>query len=160
MRRLSRGPCGRRPGGDQSEPDGGDGPGARPQPARVAAGRIINYESTIGPIVANKCVSCHQPTIVGTDTTAAAGNLDLTAVPDTTMEDRIFPRGYINLSGESMSMQNQEVTPAFPRRSRLIDYVLGLGSRAGMGSHPTAPALTERERADFNLWVLLGAQYK
>jgi Hydrazine synthase alpha subunit middle domain/WD40-like Beta Propeller Repeat len=122
--------------------------------------RIINYESTIAPIVANKCVSCHQPTFVGPDTIPAAGNLDLTAVPDTTEMDRIFPRGYVNLSGESMNMQNQVVNPAFPRRSLLIDYVLGVGSRAGMGSHPAAPALTDRERADFNYWVLLGAQYK
>src|SRR5205814_1554728 len=82
-----------------------------------------------GPIVAAKCISCHQPTIVGTDTTAAAGNLDLTAVPDTTMMGRIFPRGYVNLSGESM-MAQQEVTPAFPRHSRLIDYVLGLGTQS------------------------------
>ncbi len=119
--------------------------------------QIINYESTIGPIVAAKCVSCHQPTISGVDTTAAAGNLDLTAVPDTTMMGRIFPRGYINLSGASM-MATQEVDPAFPRKSKLIDYVLGLGSRAGQGSHPGT--LTPEEQREFNLWVLLGAQYK
>jgi hypothetical protein len=52
------------------------------------------------------------------------------------MMGRVFPRGYVNLSGESMSMSTQEVDPAFPRHSRLIDYVLGLGSRAGQGSHP------------------------
>jgi hypothetical protein len=118
---------------------------------------IINYEQTIGPIVAAKCVSCHQPIIVGPDTTLA-GNLDLTAVPDTTMENRIFPRGYINLSGESMMGSRQVVDPAFPRRSPLIDYVLGLGTRAGQGSHPGT--LTAEERRLFNLWVLLGAQYK
>jgi hypothetical protein len=115
---------------------------------------IINYEQTIGPVVAAKCVTCHQGT-------PPAGNLDLTAVPDTTMEGRIFPRGYVNLSGESMSMAQQEVQPAFPRQSRLIDYVLGLGSRSGMGSHPTGvDSLTAQERRMFNLWVLLGAQYK
>ncbi len=118
---------------------------------------IINYEQTIGPIVAAKCVSCHQP--IGTQ--PAAGGLDLTSVPDTTTMNRIFPRGYVNLSGESMSMTNQVVDPAFPRRSLLIDYVLGLGSRAGQGSHPAAPgALTDEEKRAFNLWVLLGAQYK
>jgi hypothetical protein len=123
--------------------------------------QIINYEQTIGPIVAAKCVSCHQPTINGVDTTAAAGNLDLTSVPDTTMMGRVFPRGYVNLSGESMSMTNQVVVPAFPRQSRLVDYVLGVGSRSGMGSHPAGPsALTAEERRRFNLWVLLGAQYK
>jgi hypothetical protein len=122
--------------------------------------RIINYEQTIGPIVAAKCVSCHQPTINGVDTIPAAGNLDLTSVPDTTRENRIFPRGYVNLSGESMGMAGpQEVDPAFPRRSRLIDYVLGLGSQSGNGPHP-AGALTATERSLFNFWVLLGAQYK
>lgn len=122
---------------------------------------IINYEQTIGPIVAAKCVSCHQQTIVGPDTTQAAGNLDLSAVPDTTMENRIFPRGYINLSGESMSMANNVVDPAFPRRSRLIDYVLALGSRSGLGPHPAGvDSLTPQEKRQFNLWVLLGAQYK
>lgn len=118
---------------------------------------IINYESTIGPIVAAKCVSCHQP-VAGQP---AAGGLDLTSVPDTAMMNRVFPRGYINLSGASLKLASQEVTPAFPRKSRLIDYVLGVGSRAGMGSHPPAPdTLTAQERRAFNLWVLLGAQYK
>jgi len=51
--------------------------------------------------------------------------------------NRIFPRAYVNLSGESMKMTAQEVDPAFPRRSKLIDYVLGAGPRAGQGSHPT-----------------------
>jgi mono/diheme cytochrome c family protein len=118
---------------------------------------IINYEQTIGPIVAAKCVSCHQP--VGLQ--PAAGGLDLTAVPDTAMMNRVFPRGYVNLSGASMKLASQEVEPAFPRKSRLIDYVLGLGSRAGMGPHPPAPdTLTAEERRAFNFWVLLGAQYK
>lgn len=122
---------------------------------------VINWRDDIGPIVAAKCVSCHQPTIVGTDTTAAAGNLDLSAVPDTARMNRIFPRGYINLSGESMRMTTQEVDPAFPRRSRLIDYVLGLGSRSGQGAHPAgADSLTAVEKRKFNYWVLLGAQYR
>ena len=121
---------------------------------------VINYQQTIGPIVAAKCVSCHQPTIVGPDTTAAAGNLDLTAVPDTTEMGRIFPRGYVSLSGESMMAAHQVVDPAFPRRSLLIDYVLGLGSQSVAGAHPTASTLTDREKRMFNLWVLLGAQYR
>ncbi|MGH7725931.1 MAG: hypothetical protein ACREOU_10945 [Candidatus Eiseniibacteriota bacterium] len=122
---------------------------------------IINYESTIGPIVANKCVSCHQPTYAGPDTIPAAGNLDLTAVPDTTMEDRIFPRGYINLSGESMDMADNVVVPGFPRRSKLVDYALGVGTAAAQGSHPQGTyALTAEEKRLINFWVMLGAQYK
>ncbi|MBI1795913.1 MAG: PD40 domain-containing protein [Candidatus Eisenbacteria bacterium] len=119
---------------------------------------IINYESTIGPIVAAKCASCHY---AGCDTVPAAGTtLDLSAVPDTTTEMRIFPRGYINLSGNGMMAAHQVVDPPFPRRSILIDYVLGLGSQAGRGPHPTAATLTPQEKREFNLWVMLGAQYK
>ena len=115
---------------------------------------IINYESTIGPIVAAKCASCHQGA-------APPGGLDLTAVPDTARMMRVFPRGYINLSGASLKLATQEVEPAFPRRSRLIDYVLGVGARAGQGFHPTGTdSLTAAERRDFSLWVALGAQYK
>lgn len=122
--------------------------------------QIINYEQTIGPVVVNKCQSCHTPVIVGPDTTVA-GNLDLTAVPDTVRMNRIFPRAYVNLSGESMGMGPQVTDPAFPRRSTLIDYVLGVGPRAGQGSHPTGvDSLTAVEKRQFNLWVLLGAQYK
>jgi hypothetical protein len=122
------------------------------------ANRIrINYEQHIGPIVAAKCASCHY---AGVDTVAGAPTtLDLSAVPDTTMEDRIFPRGYINLSGESMTAANV-VDPAFPRRSKLIDYVLGLGSHAGSFHTTGADSLTAVERRQFNFWVLLGAQYK
>jgi hypothetical protein len=121
---------------------------------------VINYQNDIGPIVAAKCVSCHTPVIVGPDTTLA-GNLDLTSVPDTIRMSRIFPRGYVNLSGEMMGTGPQVTDPAFPRRSRLIDYVLGVGSHAGLGSHPSgADSLTAVERRKFNLWVLLGAQYK
>ncbi len=122
---------------------------------------IINYEQTIGPIVAAKCLSCHQPTYSGPDTIPAAGNLDLTSVPDTVRFNRVFPRGYANLSGEAPRTTRQVVTPAFPRRSILIDYLLGLGSRAGAGPHPTGPdSLTAKEKRAFNLWVMLGAQYK
>ena len=118
----------------------------------------INWQDDIGPLVANKCVSCHQPNGL----TAAAGNLDLTAVPDTVRMNRIFPRGYVQLSGESRDTSHvQEVEPAFPRRSRLIDYVLGVGSRTGQGMHPAGvDSLTAVERRRFNLWVLMGAQYR
>ena len=53
------------------------------------------------------------------------------------------------------------VVPPFPRRSILIDYVLGLGTHAGQGSHPAGvDSLTAVEKRKFNLWVLLGAQYR
>ncbi len=124
---------------------------------------IINYQNDIGPIVTAKCASCHTPVIAGIDTTAAAGNLDLSAAADTVRGNRIFPRAYVNLSGATMmTAHGPTVTvPPFPRRSVLVDYVMGLGTHAGLGSHPAGPdSLTAQEQRKFNLWVLLGAQYK
>jgi hypothetical protein len=66
----------------------------------------------------------------------------------------------VNLSGEMMGDGPQVVEPAFPRRSVLIDAVLGLDSHAG-SPHPSGQyALTGQEQELFNLWVLLGAQYR
>lgn len=123
--------------------------------------RYINYRDNIGPLVAAKCVSCHQPTYTATvppDTIDAAGGLDLTEVPDTTMENQIFPRGYVNMSGESDMGPRNVVDPAFPRHSPLIDYVLSVGENAD--SHHDFSMLNASEREMFNLWVLLGAQYR
>jgi hypothetical protein len=136
--------------------------------------RMINYRDHIGPIVQAKCASCHHETYAQrdtllpgnvwatvTDTIPAPGRLDLSAVPDTTGRMRlVFPRGYINLSGESETAARQVVEPVFPRRSILIDYVLGVGEAAGQGPHPQSNPLTEQEKEAFNLWVLLGAQYR
>jgi len=71
-----------------------------------------------------------------------------------------FPRGYINLSGESQTSARQAVQPAFARRSPLIDYVHGVGDAAAQGPHPASDPLTPEERELFTLWVLLGAQYR
>jgi hypothetical protein len=135
----------------------------------------INYRDNIGPMVASKCVSCHTPTyterdtlnpidstwVTVTDTIPAAGNLDLTEVPDTLMMgNQIFPRGYVNLSGESEMLDREVVVPGFPRRSVLVDYVLGVGEAAAQGPHPDPAALTPEEREMVSLWVLLGAQYR
>jgi hypothetical protein len=77
------------------------------------------------------------------------------------MNEAVFPRAYTNLSGESEMMDTQMVRPAFPRRSTLVDAVLGVDSWDGRGAHPSgAEALTESEKRKFNFWVLLGAQYK
>jgi hypothetical protein len=136
--------------------------------------RIINYEHDVGPVVEAKCAGCHQPEYVVRyvkapepsngiviDTLPPPGDLDLTSVPDTVDMRDVFPKGYVSLSGESEDMEHQVVDPAFPRRSLLIDYVLGVGSQATKGTHPTGEyALTDEEKEMFNLWVLLGAQYR
>jgi len=120
----------------------------------------INYRDHIGPIVTAKCESCHVPTYttsVPPDTIPPAGGLDLSAVPDTTMEMGIFPRAYINLSGEPVEESPVNVTdPGFPRRSTLIDYVLGVGSAPS----PHPGTLTPKEKRLFTQWVMLGAQYR
>jgi hypothetical protein len=135
----------------------------------------INYRDHIGPIVEAKCVSCHQPTyterdtlslpdstwVTVIDTTLPPAGLDLTSVLDTIMMgNQVFPRGYINLSGESEMNVRQVVRPAFARQSVLIDYVLGVGEAQAQGPHPDAATLTAGERQLFNLWVTLGAQYR
>ncbi len=135
----------------------------------------ITYRDDIAPIIAAKCVACHFTTyterdtlmqpgdmlVTVIDTIAAPGFLDLTAVPDTTGRmNMIFPRAYINLSGESETSLRQAVSPVFPRRSPLIDYIHGVGEAAAMGPHPASGPLTAEERELFTLWVLLGAQYR
>jgi hypothetical protein len=55
------------------------------------------------------------------------------------------------------------VSPAFPRRSVLVDAVMGVDSHASTGKHPDPAgpyALSDAEIRLFNLWVLLGAQYR
>lgn len=135
----------------------------------------INYRDNIGPVIEAKCAGCHMETYVQrdtiippdttfitvTDTIPPPGNLDLTSVLDTLMrENQVFPRGYINLSGESETSTRQAVRPAFPRRSPLIDYMLGVGERAGQGPHPATNPLTPAEQEMITLWVDLGAQYR
>lgn len=141
----------------------------------VSARRILNYRETLAPVVEAKCAGCHLETYAerdtllpdGTtatviDTIPPPGDLDLTAIPDTTEMNRVFPRGYLSLSGETMEGKRESVVdPGFPRRSTLIDWLLGLGSRAGSPQHPEGEqALTAEEKESFNLWVLLGAQYR
>jgi len=137
---------------------------------------VINFQKDIAPIVENNCITCHYPTFASQDTTLSdgtfialgdtippPGDLDLRMDPDSTDMEMmgVFPVAYVSLSGESMGMQDQVVVPAFPRRSTLIDYVLAAGARTGQAPHPEgAYALTPDEQQLFNLWVLLGAQYK
>ena len=147
----------------------------------VSEARVINFENDISRIVEAKCVTCHTPRLVDreelseadlpdsvwytvTDTIPAPGMLDLRADPDTTGMGRIFPTAYVSLA-EGPTEEEPEradvMTPAFPRRSLLIDTVLGVDERAALGPHPEGEyALTAEEKETFNLWVLLGGQYR
>ena len=138
----------------------------------VANREVVNFRDVVGPVVEAKCVSCHVPifttvfrdSMAAVDTIAAPGNLDLrfVAVYDS-MENTTFPQAYLSLAGSEMeTMQGpQVVTPGFSRRSPLIDWLLGVGSRAGQAAHPDAAnTLTPAEKKQFMNWVDLGAQYK
>ncbi len=137
--------------------------------------RYITYQNDLAPIVEENCAHCHLETyeerdslvvmdstwVTVTDTIAPPGSLDLTSVLDTTSVRRqVFPRAYINLSGASEMNARQVVVPAFPRRSILIDYLLGVGVAAASGPHPEGEPLLAEEQELFNLWVTLGAQYR
>ena len=141
---------------------------------------VINYQNDIGPIVAAKCASCHVERVIQhspgeldslgvpfqtawAETIQAPGNLPLTSELIQSREMAMFPRGYVNLSGEPEETKPNYVDPAFSRRSELIDALFGIGSRAAVGPHPdpsSPEALTDQEKRTFNLWVLLGAQYR
>jgi hypothetical protein len=132
----------------------------------VAAREVVNFKDVLSPVVQSKCTTCHVPLFTpkmggGVDTTAAPGNLDLRfiAVYDST-ENTTFPQAYLSLAGDEMGMHAGVVTPAFSRRSALIDWLLGVGSRAGQAPHPDPTALTPAEKKQFMNWVDLGAQYR
>jgi len=138
----------------------------------VAAREVINFRDVLQSVVEAKCTSCHQPTfttvwrdsVAVIDTLAAPGLLDLRvdAVRDT-VENVDFPRAYLSLAGgEAIDMIDTGVTvPGFSRRSRLIDWLLGVGSRSGQPPHPEGgQALTPAEKRQFTVWVDLGAQYR
>jgi hypothetical protein len=97
------------------------------------------------------------------DTIPAPGLLDLRAIADTTEMGRVFPLAYVSLAGDGDEQEGTRsfITPAFPRRSLLIDTILGLEERAAGGPHPSGElTLTEAEKESFLLWVLLGGQYR
>jgi len=135
----------------------------------VAAREVVNFKDVLDLVVQSKCVSCHVPTFVArgdstapVDTLAAPGNLDLrsVAVYDS-LENTTFPQSYLSLAGDRMSENPGVVTPGFSRRSPLIDWLYGVGSRAGQPPHPDgANALSAAEKKHFMNWVDLGAQYR
>ncbi len=111
----------------------------------------VTYRDRIGPIVEAKCASCHHLSfaqrdslvlpdsvwVAVTDTIPAPGDLDLTAVPDTTARRmQVFPRAYINLSGESMTMDQPGGGSRLPAALAADRLRPGRGRRHGPGSAP------------------------
>ncbi len=111
---------------------------------------MIAFQNAIEPIIAEKCLPCHDGANPG-----GALNLSLTKTVD-------FSVAYENLMNASRN--NKEMVTAsnvpFARNSYLIDVLLGLGDRQALGSHPSgANALTKDEVRKFITWVDLGGQY-
>ena len=109
------------------------------------------FSNAIAPIMQQKCVSCHSGV-----SPAAALDLSLAQAGE-------YTAAYRNLMSTSRNnMRLVEVdSPPFARRSRLIDVLLGVGTRQGAGAHPDSTrALTAAEKRKFITWVDLGGQYE
>ncbi len=117
----------------------------------VAQREVVSFSAAIEPIIATKCLPCH-------DSTTPAANLNLS-----TIKAGDFSVAYENLmmaGGNPPMVENN--SPPFSRRSKLADVLLGVGSRNGLGKHPApsnVQALTQNEIRKFLNWMDLGGQY-
>jgi hypothetical protein len=130
----------------------------------VAQRQVINFEQTIGPIIAAKCTSCHTPTFTQAppDTIPAPAGLDLRMEVEPGQEDG-FPIAYLSLVGEEMMGQSAFVTVPFSRQSPLVDAVMGLGANqttAHPGELDSTRVLTPAEQTLLFRWIDLGGQYR
>jgi len=131
----------------------------------VAQRQVINFENTIGPIIAAKCTSCHVPTFTQSppDTIPAPAGLDLRMEVEPGQEDG-FPIAYLSLVGEEMMGQSAFVTVPFSRQSSLVDAVMGLGANQNGTPHPaeldSTRTLTPAEQTLLFRWIDLGGQYR
>jgi hypothetical protein len=125
--------------------------------------QVINFQDTIGPLIAAKCTGCHVPTIAPPDTIPAPGGLDLRMSVDPDQEDG-FPVAYLSLVGEEMMGGSEFVTVPFSRQSPLVDVVMGIGANQGMTPHPgeldSTRQLTPAEMTLLFRWIDLGGQYR
>jgi cytochrome c553 len=131
----------------------------------VAQRQVVNFRDTVAPIIAAKCVSCHQPTISSAppDTIPAPAGLDLRLDVDPESEEG-FPIAYLSLVGEEMMGQSPFVTVPASRQSPLVDVIMGIGASQGLTPHPgeldSTLQLTPAEMTSFFRWIDLGGQYR
>ena len=125
--------------------------------------QVINFQDTIGPLIAAKCTGCHVPSIVPPDTIPAPAGLDLRMSVDPDQEDG-FPVAYLSLVGEEMMGGSEFVTVPFSRQSPLVDVVMGIGANQGLPPHPaeldSTRVLTPAEMTLLFRWIDLGGQYR
>ncbi len=125
--------------------------------------QVINFQDTIGPLIAAKCTGCHVPAIVPPDTIPAPAGLDLRMSVDPDQEDG-FPVAYLSLVGDEMMGGSAFVTVPFSRQSSLVDVVMGIGANQGQPPHPaeldSTRVLTPAEMTLLFRWIDLGGQYR
>jgi hypothetical protein len=118
----------------------------------VSQREVIAFQNAIEPIVALKCLPCHDGT-----NPADALSLSLAKTSE-------FSVAYENLMNGSRNNRDLVTVSSVPfaRRSYLVDVLLGIGARRekGLSAHPDgAQALTKEEIRKFITWIDLGGQY-
>jgi len=119
----------------------------------VAQREVIAFQNALEPIVAKKCLPCHEGA-------SPAGALGLSLAKTTDFS--VAYENLMNANRSNKDMVNVNSVP-FSRNSYLIDVLLGLGARKtqGKGPHPdSANALTKDELRKFITWIDLGGQYR
>jgi hypothetical protein len=119
----------------------------------VAQREVIAFQNAIEPIIAKKCLPCHD----GVSPAAALG-LSLARTTD-------FSVAYENLMNTTRNNKDMVDVNSVPfsRNSYLVDVLLGVGVRKTQGkkAHPdSANALTKDELRKFITWIDLGGQYR
>jgi hypothetical protein len=119
----------------------------------VGQREVISFQRAIEPIIAQKCLPCHDGV-----SPAGALSLSLTKAGD-------FPVAYQNLMNARHGNKDMVTTSNVPfsRNSYLADVLLGVGLRKseGKAAHPdSANALTKDEIRKFLSWMDLGGQYR
>lgn len=115
--------------------------------------QVIAFRNAIAPIIEQKCLSCHNAATPG-------GGLDLTleAPPQ---EENGYPVAYQQLLRDHEPRLVEVNRVPFARRSYLVNYLLGLGDRAGSGPHPADEnSLSSEEIRKIITWIDLGGQYQ
>lgn len=119
----------------------------------VAQREVIAFQNAIEPIIAQKCLPCH-------DGASPAGAIGLSLARTTDFS--VAYENLMNANRNNKEMVNVNSVP-FARNSYLIDVLLGTGIRKtqGKGPHPdSTKMLTKEELRKFITWIDLGGQYR
>jgi Hydrazine synthase alpha subunit middle domain/WD40-like Beta Propeller Repeat len=116
----------------------------------VSRREVIAFQNALEPIIAQKCLPCHEGTNPG-----GALTLSLVKTPNFS----VAYENLMNASHNNKEMVNVSSVP-FARNSYLADVLLGTGDRKALGPHPSgADALAKDDIRKFITWMDLGGQY-